>query len=191
MLVPSRQLLCNLACCCAEAGGLDGFILPMMLGSIGELRPVQFQTPDKHYGASITLIARRSTQRIGTRHWRRGADTQVTSDLPHIVLTDRQNIADANNSIVHGTPTTETLLKEQTLSCQGACCCLCPCTWSQDDAVKNTYTFDKLCQRAEVQCHLFVSPGEQREAVKASFIHISPLTKHSCLTGGCCQLCGE
>lgn len=56
---------------------MDSFILPMMLGSIGELRPLQFQTPDKHYGASITLIARRSTQRIGTRHWRRGADAQV------------------------------------------------------------------------------------------------------------------
>lgn len=51
----------------------------MMLGSIGELRPLQFQTPDRHYGASITLIARRSTQRIGTRHWRRGADTQACS----------------------------------------------------------------------------------------------------------------
>jgi len=91
MLVPSRLLLCNLAHCCAEAGGLDGFILPMMLGSIGELRPVQFQTPDKHYGASVTLIARRSTQRIGTRHWRRGADTQVISDPPQIVLTNRHN----------------------------------------------------------------------------------------------------
>jgi len=124
MLVPTRQLLCNFACCCAEAGGLDSFILPMMLGSIGEVRPVQFQTPEKHYGASITLIARRSTQRIGTRHWRRGADTQVMSDLPHIVLADRRNIADTDSSVVHGTPTTETLLKEQTLSCQGACCCL-------------------------------------------------------------------
>lgn len=59
-----------------EAGGLEGFILPIMLGSIGELRPVQFQAAGKHYGASITLIARRSTQRIGTRHWRRGADPQ-------------------------------------------------------------------------------------------------------------------
>ena len=92
---------CNLACCCAEAGGLDAFILPMMLGSIGEVRPVQFQTPDKHYGASITLIARRSTQRIGTRHWRRGADTQVMSDLPHIVLVKRHNIADTNSLAVH------------------------------------------------------------------------------------------
>ena len=62
---------------CAEAGGLDSFVLPMMLGSIGALRPLQFQTPEKHYGASITLIARRSTQRIGTRHWRRGADSQA------------------------------------------------------------------------------------------------------------------
>ena len=67
----------SLGVSCAEAGGLDSFVLPMMLGSIGELRPLQFQTPDKHYGASITLIARRSTQRIGTRHWRRGADTQA------------------------------------------------------------------------------------------------------------------
>lgn len=122
MLFPLRLILCNLACCCAEAGGLDAFVLPMMLGSIGELRPVQFQTPDKHYGASITLIARRSTQRIGTRHWRRGADTQVTSDLPHLVLTNRRNIADTDILTVQGTSTTETLLEEQTLSCQGACC---------------------------------------------------------------------
>ena len=96
-----RLLLCNLACRCAEAGGLDSFVLPMMLGSIGELRPVQFQTPDKHYGASITLIARRSTQRIGTRHWRRGADTQVAFDLPHIVLVNRHNSADTNSLTVH------------------------------------------------------------------------------------------
>lgn len=66
----------------ADAGGLDSFVLPMMLGSIGELRPLQFQTPDKHYGASITLIARRSTQRIGTRHWRRGADSQACHSSP-------------------------------------------------------------------------------------------------------------
>lgn len=107
MLVPSRQLLCNLARCCAEAGGLDNFILPMMLGSIGEVRPVQFQTPDKHYGASITLIARRSTQRIGTRHWRRGADTQVTPHLPHIVLVKMHNIADTNSLTVHGAHPTQ------------------------------------------------------------------------------------
>lgn len=78
-----------------EAGGLDSFVLPMMLGSIGELRPVQFQTPDKHYGASITLIARRSTQRIGTRHWRRGADTQgavanFVESEQIVVLEDKQ-----------------------------------------------------------------------------------------------------
>lgn len=66
----------------ADAGVLDSFVLPMMLGSIGELRPLQFQTPDKHYGASISLIARRSTQRIGTRHWRRGADSQACHSSP-------------------------------------------------------------------------------------------------------------
>jgi len=173
MLVPSRLLLCNLAHCCAEAGGLDGFILPMMLGSIGELRPVQFQTPDKHYGASITLIARRSTQRIGTRHWRRGADTQVISDPPQIVLTNRHNIADTNSSTVHGTPTTETLLQEQTLSCQGACCCLCQCIWSEDGAGKNTCTFEKSFQRAELQCHLFLSSGEQRGCQGESHPHLT------------------
>ena len=67
----------------AEAGGLDRFVLPMMLGSIGELRPLQFKTPDRHYGASITLIARRSVQRVGTRHWRRGADNQVHFTRSH------------------------------------------------------------------------------------------------------------
>lgn len=78
-----------------EAGGLDSFVLPMMLGSIGSLRPVQFQAADKHYGASITLIARRSTQRIGTRHWRRGADTQgavanFVESEQIVVLEDKQ-----------------------------------------------------------------------------------------------------
>lgn len=78
-----------------DAGGLDSFVLPMMLGSIGELRPLQFQTPDKQYGASITLIARRSIRRIGTRHWRRGADSQgyvanfVESEQV-VVLEDKQ-----------------------------------------------------------------------------------------------------
>lgn len=74
----------HLTCAClpADTGGLDNFVLPMILGSIGQIRPLQFKTPDRHFGASITLIARRSLQRVGTRHWRRGADDQVRVYLP-------------------------------------------------------------------------------------------------------------
>lgn len=48
--------------------------MPVVLASVHQL-------PEMALGdgttANITLIARRSAQRAGTRHWRRGADPQV------------------------------------------------------------------------------------------------------------------
>lgn len=54
-----------------------GFIYPLVQGFVGQLDNLMFRHKDRWGLASITLIARRSTQRLGTRHWRRGADKQV------------------------------------------------------------------------------------------------------------------
>lgn len=57
-----------------EAGG-DTFALPMIVGSVGQLADVPAAAHGKAVSLTLTLIARRSADRAGTRHWRRGADT--------------------------------------------------------------------------------------------------------------------
>ena len=54
--------------------GVEKFVLPLVMGSVQQLRSVQF---GQTCNGRITLIARRSVQRPGVRHWRRGADAQV------------------------------------------------------------------------------------------------------------------
>jgi hypothetical protein len=49
---------------------LDAFVLPILHGSVQTLK-VQGV---KNKAIDLTLIARRSSERIGTRMWRRGAD---------------------------------------------------------------------------------------------------------------------
>eukprot|EP00878_Enallax_costatus_P012861 GHUV01013429.1.p1 GENE.GHUV01013429.1~~GHUV01013429.1.p1 ORF type:complete len:332 (+),score=94.38 GHUV01013429.1:445-1440(+) len=58
-----------------DAGG-DVFILPMIVGSVAQLADVQATAHGKSVTLCISLIARRALDRAGTRHWRRGADTQ-------------------------------------------------------------------------------------------------------------------
>ncbi|CAD7703814.1 unnamed protein product [Ostreobium quekettii] len=53
-----------------------GFIYPLVQGFVGQLDSLVFRNKERYASASITLIARRSVQRVGTRHWRRGADKQ-------------------------------------------------------------------------------------------------------------------
>lgn len=59
------------------AGGGHGFILPMIQGFVGELGELVFSKGSQWAMGSLTLVSRRSVQRIGTRHWRRGADKEV------------------------------------------------------------------------------------------------------------------
>ncbi|GBF98164.1 hypothetical protein Rsub_10576 [Raphidocelis subcapitata] len=56
--------------------GADAFVLPMILGSVGQLTGVEAKAHGRSVDLNITLIARRSIDRSGTRHWRRGADAQ-------------------------------------------------------------------------------------------------------------------
>ena len=65
-VTPSRRLL-------ADAGA-GQFAVPVVLASVHQLPALSLGGDTT---ASITLIARRSAQRAGTRHWRRGADLQV------------------------------------------------------------------------------------------------------------------
>ena len=52
------------------------FVLPIMAGSVQQLAPLELAAPAGVYAGSLTLIARRSAYRGGTRLWRRGADQQ-------------------------------------------------------------------------------------------------------------------
>ena len=58
----------------SQVAGVEKFILPVVMGSVQQLPSVTF---GDNTLASITLIARRSVQRPGVRHWRRGADAEV------------------------------------------------------------------------------------------------------------------
>ncbi|GAX76741.1 hypothetical protein CEUSTIGMA_g4188.t1 [Chlamydomonas eustigma] len=66
-----------------NAAGAHKFVVPAMLGFVQQLSGLKFHA-DKAAGgttggttsASLVLIARRSVHRAGTRHWRRGADSE-------------------------------------------------------------------------------------------------------------------
>ncbi len=47
------------------------------MGFVEQLRGVEFAAAHRTAVATITLIARRSVRRLGTRQWRRGADMEV------------------------------------------------------------------------------------------------------------------
>ncbi|KAK9821752.1 hypothetical protein WJX81_003319 [Elliptochloris bilobata] len=50
------------------------FVLPIIAGSVQQLAPLELAASAAVYSGSLTLIARRSAARGGTRLWRRGAD---------------------------------------------------------------------------------------------------------------------
>lgn len=56
---------------------LAQFVLPLMQGSVHQISDLRFQNPTADYTGTLTLIARRSAQRPGVRHWRRGAEPTV------------------------------------------------------------------------------------------------------------------
>jgi len=57
----------------AKVPGVDAFVVPVIMGSVQQLASVSLGGNSM---VSITLIARRSVQRPGVRHWRRGADAK-------------------------------------------------------------------------------------------------------------------
>ncbi|WOH10955.1 hypothetical protein DCAR_0830432 [Daucus carota subsp. sativus] len=69
---------------------LDGFIMPLLQGNILCISIRIFQTGKlklKRVPATITLISRRSTRRLGTRMWRRGANLQ--GDAANFIETEQ------------------------------------------------------------------------------------------------------
>lgn len=64
-------------------------MLPMIQGFVGQLDDVVFSKGSQWAMASLTLIARRSIYRIGTRHWRRGADKEVTTNSRILLSVNR------------------------------------------------------------------------------------------------------
>ena len=81
ILNASLQTQC-LALPAADAG-YDAFVVPIITGSVAQLGDLEFESATRHLTGSLTLIARRSLRRAGTRHWRRGADLQVSSPAGH------------------------------------------------------------------------------------------------------------
>ena len=57
---------------------LAQFVVPLIQGSVHQIHDLQLVTAIADYSGSLTLIARRSAQRPGVRHWRRGAATDVS-----------------------------------------------------------------------------------------------------------------
>ena len=68
----------------ATDAGFDAFAVPIIMGSVAQLGDLEFESATRHLTGSLTLIARRSLRRAGTRHWRRGADLQVSSSACHV-----------------------------------------------------------------------------------------------------------
>lgn len=54
----------------------DRFVIPAILGFVCQVPGLTFPSASGTKTASLTLIARRSIHRAGTRHWRRGADAE-------------------------------------------------------------------------------------------------------------------
>ncbi|CAL8466862.1 g6398 [Coccomyxa elongata] len=66
---------------------LAQFVLPLMQGSVHQISDLRFQTSTADYTGTLTLIARRSAQRPGVRHWRRGAEP--TGKVANFVETEQ------------------------------------------------------------------------------------------------------
>ena len=58
---------------------LAQFVVPLIQGSVHQIHDLQLVTAIADYSGCLTLIARRSSQRPGVRHWRRGAATDVSA----------------------------------------------------------------------------------------------------------------
>ncbi|KAL5742523.1 hypothetical protein ACOSP7_029255 [Xanthoceras sorbifolium] len=64
---------------------LDGFILPLVQGNILNFQAAQLKLKDSP--ATITLVSRRCTRRLGTRMWRRGANFE--GDTANFIETEQ------------------------------------------------------------------------------------------------------
>jgi len=58
---------------------LAQFVVPLIQGSVHQISDLQLVTSHADYSGSLTLVARRSSQRPGVRHWRRGAAPDVSA----------------------------------------------------------------------------------------------------------------
>lgn len=50
--------------------------MPCILGFVRQLQKLRMKAGVRETEVTVTLIARRSRYRVGTRHWRRGVDNQ-------------------------------------------------------------------------------------------------------------------
>lgn len=64
---------------------LAQFVTPLIQGSVHQITDLQLVTPSFDCSGTLTLVARRSSQRPGMRHWRRGAAPDVSA-LPLLAV---------------------------------------------------------------------------------------------------------
>jgi phosphatidylinositol 4-phosphatase len=57
--------------------GLERFVPTVFVGFVAQLSDLDFSRGARQCHATLTLIARRSSRRVGTRQWRRGADLEA------------------------------------------------------------------------------------------------------------------
>ncbi|CAG9460984.1 unnamed protein product [Pedinophyceae sp. YPF-701] len=80
------------------AACIPEFALPVIQGFVGQTRQAVDTGPTLAQ-ATVTLIARRSTNRVGTRHWRRGADS--SGHVANFVESEQILEIDGNVRCVH------------------------------------------------------------------------------------------
>lgn len=76
--------------------GLDAFVPTVFMGFAEQLGGLNFLAAGRHHSLSVTLIARRSAQRPGTRQWRRGADQRCSVanfvETEQLICTERGDL---------------------------------------------------------------------------------------------------
>ncbi|KAL6785044.1 TEF21 [Auxenochlorella protothecoides x Auxenochlorella symbiontica] len=77
--------------------GLDAYVPPVFMGFVEQLNGLDFLGGGRQVSLGVTLIARRSRHRPGTRQWRRGADQQ--SHVANYVETE-QIVSDGEGALL-------------------------------------------------------------------------------------------
>ena len=77
LAVSMRKRALNTGCAESVAPQVGRFVVPLIMGSLQQLPDLRLNAAAGSKTLTITLIARRSSQRPGVRHWRRGADPEV------------------------------------------------------------------------------------------------------------------
>lgn len=109
---------------------MDRFVPPAFMGFAGQISGLRLRDQYRAHDASVTLLARRSTHRAGTRQWRRGADLEAAvsnyAESEQLVVVDGGVVLASFVQV----PLAAVLLVAAG-GCGGvvaSCCCCCCCS---------------------------------------------------------------